>query len=317
VHRNVKPNHNVITENAMSMSDPMSNHVPALQARTAYAAIKPELDAMDGKNLVGLNLDIPSSVVTVLGCMPELRLLKSRLIEELPKVDPNLFEKTEQYAYALRHADTLHTAASTPSEPVAEIAAQLKELHGRLEADARALAQRKLIDGGRLAFLSGVRAFQSMTSDVFLLVELFRKNWDTVAGKTAVTPAELDEAESLAERLDNAVGVREQGPAGVPEAAENRRKAFHLFIKAYDETRRVVGFLRWHEKDADTIAPSLFAARMRKSGSEIVTEPEPVPGDVPAPAPAPTNGQTPAPAPAGGDPNAAPGMPGNPPFVRN
>ncbi|MBL9026897.1 MAG: hypothetical protein JNL21_32175 [Myxococcales bacterium] len=297
----------------MTMSDPVSNPVPALQARAAYAAIKPELEAMDGKNLIGLNLDVAATVVTVLGCMPELRLLKSRLIEDLPKVDPNLFEKTEQYAYALRHADTLHTAASTPSEPIAEIAAQLKDIHGRLEADARALAQRKLIDPDRLAFLTGVRAFQSMTSDVFLLVELFRKNWSTIAGKTAVTADELDTAERLAERLDNAVGVREQGPAGVPEAAENRRKAFHLFMKAYDETRRVVGFLRWHEKDADTIAPSLFAARMRKSGSEIVTEPVPAP----VPVPAPTNGAAPQPAPAVTEPNAAPGMPGNPPFIRN
>lgn len=302
----------------MSMSDPM-NPVPALQARSAYAAIQPELDAMDGKNLVGLNLDIPTSVVTVLGCMPELRQLKARLIEDLPNVDPSLFEKTEQYAYALRHADILHTAASKPAEPIAEIAAQLKELHSRLEADARALGQRKLIDPARLAFLTGVRAFQSMTSDVFLLVELFRKNWDTIVGKTAVTPAELDLAESLAERLDTAVGIREQGPANASVTAANRRKAFHLFIKSYDETRRVVGFLRWHDKDADTIAPSLFAARMRKSGSEVVTESEAAAGQGAEQASAPTNGAAPAngPAPVAADPNAAPGMPGNPPFIRN
>lgn len=40
-----------------------------------------------------------------------------------------------------------------------------------------------------------------------------------------------------------------------------RQQAFTLFVKAYDEVRRAVSFLRWKERDADTIAPSLYGAR--------------------------------------------------------
>jgi hypothetical protein len=34
-----------------------------------------------------------------------------------------------------------------------------------------------------------------------------------------------------------------------------------LFLKAYDETRRAVKFLRWRERDAETIVPSLYRGR--------------------------------------------------------
>lgn len=35
-------------------------------------------------------------------------------------------------------------------------------------------------------------------------------------------------------------------------------RAYALFARAYDEVRRVVTYLRWHERDADQIAPCLY-----------------------------------------------------------
>ena len=40
-----------------------------------------------------------------------------------------------------------------------------------------------------------------------------------------------------------------------------RRGAATLFLAAYEEVRHGVLFLRWYEKDADDIAPSLYAGR--------------------------------------------------------
>jgi len=59
-----------------------------------------------------------------------------------------------------------------------------------------------------------------------------------------------------------ALGVREHG-ASPPafDAAERRACAFTLFMRAYDQARRAVIFLRWDEGDADEIAPSLYKGR--------------------------------------------------------
>ena len=58
-----------------------------------------------------------------------------------------------------------------------------------------------------------------------------------------------------------AAGLREQGPAVVQDVARIRDQAFTLMMRAYDEVRRAVTFLRWQQGDADTIAPSLYAGR--------------------------------------------------------
>ena len=299
----------------MTMSNPESS-MPVLRQREAFAAITADLQALEGQPLPTINLDIRQSITTALGCMPELMPLKSRIVTELPLVDPELFEKMERYALALGHAHTVHLAATTPSQPIPEMTEELKGLYARLDADARALALRGIIDGERLAFLAGVNGPRNTAASTFLLVELFRKSWDKVVGKCATTLAELDEAERLAERLENAVGVKEQGPANVPEAAKNRHKAYFLFVRAYDDARRVVSLLRWRDGDADKIAPSLYAGRYKKSGTEV-GGPEPEQGAAPSNT-APANGGTAVAAPpAATNPNAAPGMPDSPPFVRN
>lgn len=125
-----------------------------------------------------------------------------------------------------------------------------------------------------------------------------------------MTASELDQAETLANRLEIALGVKEQGPAGAPEASHTRNKAFHVFLKAYDAARRVVTFLRWNEGDVDSIAPSLYAGRFSRK-TEVADE---TAAEAPAPA---QPVATPVAAPGVADPNAAPGMPGSPPFIKN
>ena len=72
----------------------------------------------------------------------------------------------------------------------------------------------------------------------------------------------------------------------------------------YDTARRAVGYLRWNENDADTIAPSLYAGRntgRKKAGPDVAQTPKPAPSTPatpaePGPAASPSVG-TPAPVP--------------------
>ena len=43
------------------------------------------------------------------------------------------------------------------------------------------------------------------------------------------------------------------------EVADRCVRTFTLLCRAYDTAQRAIAFLRWHEKDASLIAPSLFA----------------------------------------------------------
>ena len=131
----------------MSSSAPTSLDASSQFQRDAFHAIRGEIAAVGAKDLPRITLDIRQAVMTAVGCMPELMPLKSRIVTELPLVDPELFEKMERYALALGHAHTVHLAATTPSQPIPEMTEELKGLYARLDADARALALRGIIDG--------------------------------------------------------------------------------------------------------------------------------------------------------------------------
>jgi hypothetical protein len=103
-----------------------------------------------------------------------------------------------------------------------------------------------------------------------------------------------------------AIGSREQAPAAIDEASNNRQRAFTLLLTAYSQVRRAITYLRWNEGDADSIAPSLYAAR-RKKGN--VTEDDTIPG-MPVLA-------EPSPAPVASGPKPAIGMPGSDPLEGN
>jgi hypothetical protein len=170
------------------------------------------------------------------------------------------------------------------------------------------------------------------------LASILRDNWDKVSTKTAITLADLDQAELIGDQLVNAVGLREETPASVAEISLQRQRNFTLFLKAYDEVRRAISFLRWKEDDVERIAPSLYSGRGNSNARKKIgdTQPgtdQPVPhppsvpsafgtpaaGTHPTGTALPTLAGTSAAAPAAATGTAAPatavGLPGSTPFV--
>lgn len=307
---------------------------PVPRLRDAYQHLAQEISAVPDNDLVPINIDVPAAVTLALGVWPKLHALRAKITEEMPKLDLTRFDKMEDYTLALGHAQALYQAASTPIESIPELADKAASLRDQLLSDASALAKRGLVDGESLTGLKGPVGYRNVAFDLMTLAALLRENWDGINGKTAIEPAELDDAETIADRLLTNVGLREQEPAAVVETAKNRQRAFTLFINAYDEARRAITFLRWREDDVDQIAPSRYTTR---ASPRQRPSPEPQPASPPAAAPkgataakaaggfVPTSkapvGSTPAgstsaaPTPSGSENNESPGLPGSSPFL--
>jgi len=299
----------------MTQSDPSQDNVQVPRFRDAYQSLLSEIRAVPSNALITINLDIPLGVTTALGALPEIRALRPRVVAEMPQLDVIRFDKLEAYTLAMGHAHALYMAASSPAEALDEISETATKLREMLFSDAAALAQRNIIDGERLKQLKGAHGFRNLAFDLFVLAAMLRDNWSKISSRTALQLKELDQAETLADRILTSVGQREQGPGVVAEAAEIRQHAFTLFVSAYDHARRAVSFLRWNEEDVDEIAPSLYAGRTtgrKKTPDTQVARPPtaadpkaPVGGEVPKPAA--TNGGTSAP--------TGVGMPQSEPFL--
>jgi hypothetical protein len=244
----------------------------------AYARVKPDLDALKLEDLLQVNLDVTAAVTSILGLLPEVRALRDQIVKHLPTFDIATFDKLEDYALALSFANTGYLAASQPPDDLTDLNANATKLHDRMLADAEALAQHGLVNGTQLAQLKGGNGYRNLAQDLQLLSHVMRQDWDKIQNKSGTTADDLKAAYQMSVRLMRIVGLREQGPALLAAAADQRLRAFTVFLNAYEDARRAVAYLRGRQGDADSIAPSLYPGRPRKR----TTEPDP---NAPAPTP--------------------------------
>jgi len=288
-----------------------------LRYRQAFQQALPAAQQLAVKELIPINIDLPTTVTTTLGALPEILALRDRA-KALPEFDVQHLDNLETYALAAMHAHGDYIAASAPPEALLALSEQATALRDTLYSDALALSNRGLISGEKLPDMKSVIGYKLLATDLIALSSLLRRSWDKISTKTAVTMNELDRAEILSDQLMSAVGTREQAPAVVAEVIQQRQRMLTLLVKSYDQARRAITFLRWNEDDLETIAPSLYAGRTGHKKADPGTAAPPTP---PTTAPATSNSANGAPA-TGNGANGAPatsspvavGLPGSAPF---
>jgi hypothetical protein len=275
----------------------------------SYELELPAIMEVPREEWMQINLDIPTAVTLVLGAVPGMQKLRDRCAKALPELDLGLFERIESLALAMGYAHSRQKASALPALPVQQLSERVIEMRDTLIVDWTPYARRGWMDAQRIKDLKGPIGYKNQAFDLLTLVAMGREAWPQIQGKTAITLADLDEAESLADQLLTAVGEREQLPAETAPSKEILRAAFTLFMRAYAELRRAALYVRFHEDDADKFVPPLTAGRKRK-GSE---PPAPEADEIPQPASTAQTMAKPEPTKNGG--GAPVGMPGSDPFV--
>jgi hypothetical protein len=277
-----------------------------------FQHVEAEIQALQERDLVPVNLDVPTAVAMVLGALPQIRALRSTFTQLLG-FDIARFDKLRDYTLALGHTHAMFRAATGPSDAVTALAEDVTAMRDVLEADAMALAKRKILDEAQVTKLKSGSGYKNIAFEVVGLVGLFREHWDAIKGRSALQEEELEQGGQLAQQLVTAIGVREHAPVVVSAASDLRQRAFTLFMNAYDDVRRAVSYLHWADGGADEIAPSLFAGRGGRGAPEPA--PQPVPTPPVSPTPAATTPVTHLAPTAVPDAATAVGLPGSSPFV--
>jgi hypothetical protein len=285
----------------MSQSNLSETSPTFVDSLDAYESVSAEIDAITEAELAPVNVDILISVTTVLGAIPKLRQLRPQLAE-LKDFDLERFDRLESYARALGHTHSL-LLRGAPSPEIAKLAEDAAELRETLLTDAAALARRDLLDKESLSGLKGAVGYRNLAFDLAALSNLLRQAWTKIEGKSAIQASELNRARALGDQLLTAVGLRQHEAPEQSDAGLNRQRAFTVFVRAYNQIRRAVTYLRWEHGDANEFAPSLYERRNLKRKSSDVPAPS---AELPSPALPASNGGPPA--------SAAAGLPGDDPF---
>jgi hypothetical protein len=179
------------------------------------------------------------------------------------------------------------------AEGLGDVVGEANNVRETLLADANALASHGLIDSAQFSQLKGANGYKNVAQDLQILSKVMQENWQAIQRKCATTADDLQTAYLLSARLMRIVGLREQGPALLAAASDQRLRAFTVLLRAYDEARRAVSYLRAREGDADSIAPALHPGRPRRravdepvTGGADVTAGTSSPASVAANAPA-------------------------------
>lgn len=254
-------NHNVlVSTTAIPTSDALDANL-LLPTEAAYQQVLAEIQAIPEQELITVNIDVMAAVTTVTGALPEIRALRTEIEANLLNFDLAQFDKLELYTLALNHAHSRYRSASMPKENVTDLAGELTLAREQLFANASSLANLRLLDGERLKNVKSGLGYRALASDVLTLCTVFRDDWTRVEGKTPYTPAELHRLGTQALQLVSVLGSREQAPGTPQEAILLRQQAFTLFLRAYENARRAVHYLRGKSVEAESIAPSLYSSR--------------------------------------------------------
>lgn len=241
-------------------------HVP-LRFRPAYDRQLARIIAVPLDALRPVNIDVPTAATLVLGVVRKVAAFRARLAA-LPEFDLALVDALEDLAMATLHAHAAWASASVASVPIAGLVEEAILLREQLLADARSLVLRKMIDPSSLEKIKGGAGYRNAGMDLLELASALNAVWPRISGRTAVTEADLTRAESLGAEIMLAVGQREHAEAEAADVGTTRARAFTLLVRAYDELRRGIGYLRTTQGDVDTLFPSLFAGKKAAKAKE-------------------------------------------------
>lgn len=240
----------------------------------AYERVKADLAGVPAEQLEKVNLDVQTATRTILGALPEIRALRARIVQELPKFDIGAFDKLEDYVQTLKYAQSGYQIATEPNDEMVELTEAGNAMRQRLLADANALAVYKLFDGSQLERLKGGNGLDNLAEDLELLSRAMLASWPKIQGKALTPLEEVQTASRVGLRLTRLAGLRDQGPARLAAAVELRQRAFYLVSRTYEEVRDAIRFLRRREGDLEDIAPTLYTGKGRRPTPEAATTPD-------------------------------------------
>lgn len=257
-------------------------------ADTAAALrVAAEIEAVEDADVVAVNLDIAAMVGGVLAAMPAIEK-QLPVIETLQGLRVERIRRLRDYAQATLHWQARSLFAVTPTTGLAEKVTEAIAMRESIQDDLKALSRHGVLDISSLADFGTSIAYRRVGTELLALSRFVHERWSAIQGRSMLTLEQMDAAQRLGNEIVRLCGERDGSPVVAADAVRNRDKAYTLTVRAYNEARAALLFIRREEGDVDTIAPSLWAGRggsKRREDAPTVNKGAAPPADAPASAP--------------------------------
>lgn len=251
-------------------------------AAAAYARLADERKALGADRAETPQGDLAAALETARKALPKLVGLRDAIAEALPRHPIAYIDNLEDYILSVRFADQLVAlTGNTESggDRFNEMIDEARLLRKTLLTAAEPLALKGFLEPAKVQAIRSGSGHDDLAADLTELAALYNESWSKVKNKTVVESEEINRASSLGQELQSLLVLRKSDAAKLSpeETRDQQSRAVALLVRAYEENRRAVAYVRWHDNDADQIAPVLFKAkRGRPPKGETTAAPPPV-----------------------------------------
>jgi hypothetical protein len=164
----------------------------------------------------------------------------------------------------------VHAAAQVDRSSSGKIRKQItraSELRDILLTSAEALMKTGVLPGPKVKRIAAGRGLRDAVQDCVDLAQLFREHAAAIAGKTAVTPEQIDEAAAVGNELLSVLkvkGAKTKLPEDLRTSIDTRDRLWTLLVRRHDDQLRRAGMWLWVD-DVDEHVPPLLARTVRRS----------------------------------------------------
>ncbi|HYQ15902.1 MAG TPA: hypothetical protein VEQ58_09095, partial [Polyangiaceae bacterium] len=233
--------------------------------RQALAGLRAELLTIQSSDLFPVNHRMTRAVRIMLDMIPRVTPLLPEFTKHTPTIDQSLMTKLPTYAAACLAADQAWKMARLLPSTRQALLPVARRQRRELLAVFASLAARGLIDPAVYCIVSDTKSYQGLANDLGFLAEALRSLPTGLADEGIPTHDELDAVDHLALRL-LAEPANLSHDLRVRDAADLRSRAYTLALRAYNEIRHAVVYIRWRHGDADALIPALYDGRPPKWG---------------------------------------------------
>ena len=253
------------------------------QLEKAFRMYAPQYRVITPDRYVAMTVDMVATATTIIAGGTRIAPFGDE-IRTLPKFDAKeLVLDLANVGYAMFYANQL-TIGATASRDFEKNVARATTLRERVLVTLDNLVVFGILEPAQVAEIRAGSGYRDLAGDLVSGVRLIDGVAANVRERLLFTKEEANEAVTLARQILATVVLREQGTSidGV-DLNKQRQQVFTFGVKVYDQARRAIQYLRFDEKDADDILPSLFLRtppRRPSAGDDPVVVATPPPAKV-------------------------------------
>jgi hypothetical protein len=232
---------------------------PVTGSQAAYAKYLPAAQALPAASVVAFRGDAALAYANVSTGLASL-LARKTAAQALPGLDLAALSELPDQCLAVAFAveQALQVAGSSTGQ-IAPLMAQGYALRRKLFAAADALVAAGLLPAGKVAALHAGTGKLDAAQDLVGLAALFAASKAAIQGKTAVTSADVAQAEQLGSQLLTLLKptrARKARPAEVVSASDVRDRLWTLVVQGYGQLWSACAFL-YGQAEIDARVPPL------------------------------------------------------------